>query len=205
MLRRLALLTLAATAACAAPQRVSLLDLSSDLQLRSLPTGAEVSLDGRSVGKTPMDVALAGRESYELTFALRGFASRTIGGSREELLHMGAGQLGVVLLPVGFGSGPPPGFDQADKLAAVASELGRRKAWGLSAEFWQRVLQLAPRNARAHRGMGSALAKLGRDEEAIRQYEEYLFLAPDAEDAERVHHAVDAYRGGIEMKPNLDQ
>jgi len=194
---------LAALAGCAEPQRVSLTDLSSDLQLRSLPLGAAVSLDGQPIGKTPMDITLAAGRSYDFTFSMKGFASRSVGGTRERLLHLGAGQLGVVLLPQGFVFGPPPSFDAASALAAAAGELGRRKDWGHAAEFWARILQLRPRDARAHRGMGSALAKLGRDEEAIREYEQYLFLAPDAPDADRVRHAVDAFRGGVEM-PGVD-
>jgi tetratricopeptide (TPR) repeat protein len=198
--RWMALLALVTAAACAEPQRVSLTDLSSDLQLRSLPLGAAVTLDGQTIGKTPMDITLAAGRSYDFTFSLKGFASRSVGGTRERLLHLGSGQLGVVLLPQGFVFGPPPSFDAAGALAAAASELGRRKDWGHAAEFWARVLLLQPRDARAHRGMGSALAKLGRDEEAIREYEQYLFLAPDADDADRVRHAVDAFRGGVEMR-----
>jgi tetratricopeptide (TPR) repeat protein len=197
-------LGLAVLAACAGPQRISLADLASDLQLESLPTGAVVTLDGQSIGKTPMSLTLAAGKDYDFNFSTEGFSPRSVGGTREQLLHGGSGVLGVVLVPTGFVSGPPPSLDGANALAAVATELGRRKAWGHAAEFWTRVLQIAPQDARAHRGMGSVYAKLGRDEDAIREYERYLFLAPDAPDADRVRAAVDSFRGGIDL-PGVDQ
>ncbi len=135
---------------------------------------------------------------------MKGFDSLTVEGTRETLLHGGSGQIGVALLPQGYVPGPHPSRDEAVGLSAIAAELGRRRDWGHAAEFWTRVLQLKPRDARAHRGMGSALAKMGRDEDAIREYEQYLFFAPEGEDTERVRHAVDAYRGGV-VVPGVEQ
>ena len=43
-------------------------------------------------------------------------------------------------------------------------------------------------------------AKLGRDEDAVREYSQYLLFDPDAPDAERVRRAIDKYRGGIEVR-----
>ncbi|HUB09686.1 MAG TPA: tetratricopeptide repeat protein [Myxococcales bacterium] len=186
-------------AACAGPQKISTADLSSDLQLQSMPTGAVVTESGRAIGKTPLWLTLQANRGYSLTFSAPGYASRTVGGTREELLHLGGGQLGVVLVPQGLTLRTPPSFDRPDALASIAIELEHRRAWAQAIQFWIRVVQLQPRNARAHRGLGSAYAKIGKDEDAIREYEQYLFLAPDADDAERVRHAVDAFRGGIDM------
>ncbi|MHB8417875.1 MAG: tetratricopeptide repeat protein [Myxococcales bacterium] len=185
--------------ACAGPRKISTADLSSDLQLQSIPDGAAISEDGRAIGKTPMSLTLTAGRAYSLKLSAPGYAPRTVGGTRESLLRLGGGQLGVVLLPQGFSLQSPPSFDHPEGLAAIAVELEHRKAWGQAIEFWLRVAQLDPRNPRAHRGLGSAWAKLGQDEKAIREYEQYLFLAPDAPDAERVRHAVDSYRGGIDL------
>jgi regulator of sirC expression with transglutaminase-like and TPR domain len=103
----------------------------------------------------------------------------------------------VVLLPVGYNPGQMPGITDVDGLTGLATELQRRGDWEHAAQVWEQVLVFSPRNARAHRGMGSCLAKMGRDEEAIREYEQYLFLAPGAPDSERVQRAVDAYRMGL--------
>jgi tetratricopeptide (TPR) repeat protein len=182
-------------AACAA-DRQSLADLGVDLRLSSLPSGAQVQLDGRDVGITPMDLNVPSDAPITLTFALGGFTPRTITGGRDELYRKWHGDLGVVLLPVGY-AGTPPGISDVDGLTGLAQDLQKRGDWAHAAQVWEHVLVFSPRNARAHRGMGSCLAKMGRDEEAIREYEQYLFLAPGAEDAARVQRAVDNYRGGI--------
>ena len=193
----------AAFAACAAPQKVSLADLSSTLQISSLPTGAAVEESGRPLGRTPLDVPLVGGRIYDFGLSAAGFTARRLRGTRDDLMHLGDGQLGVVLVPAGMTASRPPSFDDPAALSSIAAELGRRKDWGQAAELWARIVLIRPRDARAHRGMGSALAKLGQDEQAIREYEQYLFLAPDAPDAARVRKAVDAYRGGIEL-PSAD-
>ncbi len=184
---------------CAGPRKISTADLSSDLQLQSMPTGAVVVLDGRAIGKTPMWLALQPNRGYSLTFTAPGYASRTVGGTRDKLMKLGGGQLGVVLVPQGLTLRSAPSFDRPETLSAIAVELEHRKAWGQAIQFWIRAVQIQPRDARAHRGLGSAYAKLGKDEDAIREYEQYLFLAPDAPDADRVRRVVDSFRGGIDM------
>ncbi|MHB1846490.1 MAG: tetratricopeptide repeat protein [Deltaproteobacteria bacterium] len=183
---------------CAAPRKVTMAELTSDIQIDSLPSGAQVSVDGRPAGVSPVQVSLPPGRPVTLTVALGGFTPRTLVGTREQLLGSGD-RLGVVLLPAGFTSRHAPDMNDPTSLAELAHELERRRDWGRAAEAWARVLELAPRYAPAHRGMGSCLAKLGRDEQAIREYEQYLFLAPDAPDAAKVRHAVDSYRGGIDL------
>jgi tetratricopeptide (TPR) repeat protein len=181
---------------CAA-EKQSLADLGLDLRLSSLPAGALVQLDGQDIGVTPMNLHLDADRDISLTFALGGYQSRTVGGRRDELYRRSKGEIGVVLMPIGYNSGPPPTVSDVDGLTHLAVELQRRSQWARAAEVWEHILSFSPRHARAHRGMGSCLAKLGRDEEAIREYEQYLFLAPGAPDAARVQRAVDNYRGGI--------
>jgi hypothetical protein len=191
---------LAILLACSGPQKVTFNDMASDVQLTSLPIGSQVSVDGQVVGKTPTVFGFQSGKTYQVTFTLKGFAPGTIEATREDLLKSASGQVGVVLLPLGATLPPGSNLDKPNVLTALAGELERRKDWGHAAEFWTRILQLNPRDARAHRGMGSVLAKMGRDEDAIREYEQYLFLAPpDAEDADRVRRAVDAYRGGVSV------
>lgn len=197
-------LALFALLSCAAPQKISLSDLASVAHLSSLPIGAEVEEGGQPLGRTPLDLPLQAGRIYQLTFALPDFEPQTVSGDRALFLGERGGRIAVVLLPPGFA---PPGrlsFDDAAGLAALAQRLERGKDWGHAAEVWARILVLAPRDARAHRGMGSALAKLGQDEAAIQQYEQYVFLAPDAPDAPRVQRAIDAYRGGIDLPSGVD-
>jgi tetratricopeptide (TPR) repeat protein len=195
--RRVGILITFLSTGCAA-DRQSLADLGVNISLSSLPSGAQVQQDGREVGVTPMDLHLDTEMAVTLTFALGGFTPRTITGTRDDLYKKWRGEVGVVLLPVGYNNGGPvPGMSDVDGLTGLAEELQKRGDWARAAEVWEHVLVFSPRNARAHRGMGSCLAKMGRDEEAIREYEQYLFLAPGAPDAARVQRAVDNYRGGI--------
>jgi tetratricopeptide (TPR) repeat protein len=186
-------------AACAA-DRQSLSDLGIDLRLSSLPGGAQVQLNGREVGVTPMNLHLDSDGPVTLTFALGGYTPRTLAGTRDEIYRKSKGEIGIVLLPVGY-PGPAPTVSDVEGLTGLAQELQRRGDWSRALEVWEHVLSFTPRNARAHRGMGSCLAKMGRDEEAIREYEQYLFLDPGAADAARVQRAIDRYRGGIPVSP----
>jgi tetratricopeptide (TPR) repeat protein len=183
--------------ACAGDTRPGLKDVTSNIRIDSLPPHAQVVISGTLVGSTPINVPIDSKQVYEISLNATGFAPRTYGGNGEWLLNQGL--IMAVLVPNGY-SGQPPRYDDAKGLAAVAEELQRRSEWGHAAEFWQRVLVLQPQNARAHRGLGSAYAKLGRDEDAVREYSQYLLFDPDAPDAERVRRAIDKYRGGIDVK-----
>ncbi len=181
---------------CSGEQRPSLNDLSNNLRVDSLPSHAQVAFSGTAVGSTPLHMSIDPKQIYELQISKPGFAPRIYGGSGEWLLNQGL--IMAVLVPNGY-SGQPPRYDDAKGLTVVAEDLQRRSDWSDAAEVWQRILVLQPQNARAHRGLGSAYAKLGRDEEAVREYTQYLLFDPNAPDAERVRKAIDKYRGGIDI------
>lgn len=199
-MRQFALLGLI-LAACAGEARPTLDDISSDLRIESLPAGAHVTVGHQDIGPTPTTVHVQEGQTYELTVGAPGFQTQHFGGSGAGLLKNRSVEL--VLIPQGM-SGPPPRGDDGAGLTAIAETLERSKSWGLAAEFWHRVILLAPRGPRGHRGLGSALAKLGQDEAAVREYEQYIFLDPGAPDAARVQRAIDAYRGGIVL-PGFEQ
>jgi tetratricopeptide (TPR) repeat protein len=184
-------------AGCAGDTRPGLKDVTSNVRIDSLPSHAQVVFSGNLIGTTPVIVPVDAKTIYEISLNATGFAPRTYGGNGDYLLNQGL--IMAVLVPNGY-SGQPPRYDDAKGLIVVAEELQRRSDWGHAAEFWQRILVLQPQNARAHRGLGSAYAKLGRDEDAVREYSQYLLFDPDAPDAERVRRAIDKYRGGIEVK-----
>jgi regulator of sirC expression with transglutaminase-like and TPR domain len=58
-----------------------------------------------------------------------------------------------------------------------------------------RILMLRPMAAGEVRDRGTILARLGRAEDAIEQFEWYLGAAPEAEDAPRIRALVEALRG----------
>ena len=192
----LALIVLAAIG-CAGEPPPTLDDISSDVRIDTLPNQAHVAVDGKDQGPAPATIHVAAGQSYRIAVTAVGFEPRNFGGSGDELLKNRTVQ--IILAPQGF-EGAPPSSDDVAGISAAAEALERRKSWGQAAEYWHRVIELAPRGARGHKGLGSCLAKLGKDELAIREYEQYLFLDPDAEDAARVRKAIDSFRGGIEIK-----
>ena len=195
------LVLLSAQLACAGAPPQTLEDLSTDLRVESLPAKAQVAVNGQWMGTVPATIHLDRQQAYEITLALPGFQTRSFGGTANALLAVRSIEL--VLVPTGFTAPPPAGNDPTG-LTAVAETLERRGDWPHALEFWRRVVILAPRNARAHRGLGSAYAKLGQDEQAIREYAQYLFLDPGAPDAARVQRAIDNYRGGINV-PSINE
>jgi tetratricopeptide (TPR) repeat protein len=182
--------------ACAGAPPQTLDDLSTDLRVDSLPARAQVAVNGQWLGFTPATIHLDRGQTYQVAVSAPGFQMRAFGGTADALLRVRSFE--VVLVPDGLTSPAPQGNDAAG-LTAIAERLEALKDWNHAAEFWRRVVTLAPRGARGHRGLGSAYAKLGQDELAIREYAQYLFLAPNAPDAARVQRAIDAYRGGINV------
>jgi tetratricopeptide (TPR) repeat protein len=195
------LLCVAAQLACAGAPPQTLDDLSTDLRVESLPQGARVVVNGQALGLTPATVHLDRQQAYEIALGFPGFQTRSFGGTANALLRTRTIEL--VLAPDGFTAPPPAGNDPAG-LTVVADMLERKADWVHALEFWRRVVILAPRDARGHRGLGSAYAKLGQDEKAVREYAQYLFLDPTAPDAARVQRAVDNYRGGINV-PTINE
>jgi tetratricopeptide (TPR) repeat protein len=189
-------------AACAGEPPPTLDDISSDVRVETLPSKAHVAIDGKDLGPAPASLHVQAGHAYRIAVTAVGFEPRNFGGSGDDLLKNRTVE--IVLAPQGF-EGAPPNSDDSAGLSAAAGALERRKDWGHAAEYWHRVITLSPRGARGHKGLGSCLAKLGKDELAIREYEQYIFLDPDAEDAERVRKAIDAYRGGIEIKPQQEE
>ncbi len=185
---------------CAGAPPQSLDELSSDLRVDSLPAKAQVAVNGQWMGTAPVTVHLDRQQAYQIQLWVPGFQTRAFGGSANALLAVRSIEL--VLAPDGF-NGPALAGNDATRLTAAAELLEQKADWAHALEFWRRVVVLAPRNARAHRGLGSAFAKLGQDEQAIREYAQYLFLEPNAPDAARVQRAIDNYRGGINV-PSLN-
>jgi tetratricopeptide (TPR) repeat protein len=195
------LLLWATQLACAAAPPQSLDDLSTDVRVDSLPARAQVAVNGQPLGFTPATIHLDRTQLYEVALSFPGFQTRAFGGTADALLR--ARTIEMVLVPDGFTAPAPAGNDAAG-LTAVAERLERQQDWARAAEFWRRVVILAPRGARGHRGLGSAYAKLGQDEQAVREYTQYLFLDPTAPDARRVQRAIDNYRGGINV-PSINE
>ncbi len=94
------LLLLAGPLACAGAPPQSLDDLSTDLHVDSLPTRAQVSVNGQALGVTPATIHLDRTQLYEIALSFPGFQARAFGGTADALLRMRSVEL--VLVPDGF-------------------------------------------------------------------------------------------------------
>src|SRR5258706_5159652 len=65
---------------------------------------------------------------------------------------------------------------------------------GKAESYYLKALSLDDPVPAAHRGLGMLYEKLGRNSEALAQYEKYIELAPTAFDRERVQKRIDALR-----------
>jgi regulator of sirC expression with transglutaminase-like and TPR domain len=105
-----------------------------------------------------------------------------------------------VLRPEGFGSqrrlaaGEPVGLLQA----AVALLRADRPTDAIA---FARASLAAGDSPQGHRVCGQAYRRLGKRDQAIKEYSLYLSLAPDAPDRREVEEAISAASRDIEMAP----
>jgi len=97
--------------------------------------------------------------------------------------------------------------------ACMAIARTQVRTWKDSLTFWQHTVDVTSENARARGNLGSVLAGLGRDEEAIAQYEEALRISPGLADVHnnfantlaeqgRSEEAIAHYTEALRLKPD---
>lgn len=87
----------------------------------------------------------------------------------------------------------PPTIDPLYQEAVVALQEGRTET--AVATFYLCVAR-DPSAAKCHRALGIAHARMSQPETAVRHYETYVALAPEAEDAAQVRELLAAYASG---------
>jgi Flp pilus assembly protein TadD len=114
---------------------------------------------------------------------------------------------------------PPDGMVKIDTPAAeyalhvdLAIEAMKHKRYADSALEWYKALGLAPREARAHNGLGVVLVEVGKLDEAIAHYREALALDPQYAEAynnlgdafahqDAVKEATTQFEKAVELEP----
>ncbi len=194
------LLAGAALAACGGQKGTTWADVQPPVAFVDvLPAGAVVSVDGKEVGRAPLDFPVRdARRSYAVRVTAPGFeplelslAGATLAGTR----------LDLVLRPEGFGTqrelqaGEPTGLLQA----AVALLRADRPTEAIA---FAKASLAAGDSAAPHRVMGLAYRKLGQRDQAVKELSLYLAqAAPDAPDRAEVERTVSALARDIEMAP----
>jgi len=164
--------------------------------VETLPTGAEVAVDGAPAGRSPLAVRVPDpARRVHLQASAPGFepADVVIEGSR-----LAGQRLDLVLRPAGFGAsrrldpGEPVGLAQA---AAALLKAGRTPE---ALAFADASLAVAE-TALAHRVAGEAHRRLGHRDAAVRHYSSYVTLVPDAPDRKAIEAAIAEARGDLTL------
>ncbi|OGR08800.1 MAG: hypothetical protein A2341_10325 [Deltaproteobacteria bacterium RIFOXYB12_FULL_58_9] len=73
------------------------------------------------------------------------------------------------------------------------NEKEKSKQYKAAMEFFREALKTYPRKGDVHRNLAIVLAKTGKQEQAVKEYEFYLAKVPDASDRKEVQKIVDDY------------
>jgi len=91
-------------------------------------------------------------------------------------------------------TGSAPASDPATTAFRAAVGQFDQRRWREAADAFGRVIQLLPRAAEAYYDRGLALGALDQRDAAVRDFEQYLALRPNAEDQTAVRAQIDALR-----------
>lgn len=192
-----------AAVACAAPRPPSR-DLDPpEVLVEVLPGGAELTVDGRSLGPGAHTVPVPdAAHRYRLRATAPGFAPAERVG---EGARLAGTRVGLVLSPAGSGRDRPIDLDDGESLAAAALALERAGALAAGLEYAERAVEAAPRSPRAQRVLAEIALALGRRTRAADAYAAYLRLDPSAPDRAALERRVEELRGdralpGIERR-----
>ncbi|MCK9462774.1 MAG: FecR domain-containing protein [Proteobacteria bacterium] len=176
-------------------QSLRMLDLLSDsesasaVDIQSLPTGAQVSLDGVLLGSTPVAALVrSGHRTVELTADGRAPVRELVELARSERLSR-VFELGQ-LPPKAGAASRAAAKAGASEMLARAQELRAAREWGAAAEAYEELISIHPKSTEARTSLVSLgelrLVRLGAPEKALECYASYLetpaqgALAPEA-------------------------
>jgi len=87
-----------------------------------------------------------------------------------------------------------PEEEDHDLLATPAGQENWKTHQQKAEELYLRALSLENPELTAHRGLGMLYEKLGRTNDAVREYQKYIELVPNAFDGERIQKRIEALR-----------
>jgi tetratricopeptide (TPR) repeat protein len=194
---------LALSAGCAA-EKVALSEVASpEVIVETIPSGASVSTQTSAPGTTPYALhARTVEEQHVLTVSRPGFHAQEVRVTGEDVhAHPGARLLVPLRPDLWDANAKAIDPDDAATLAKAGVDLSRANRCPEALLFLGRAAQVNPRLAMSHKAMGSCLARLKKTDQALAAYKQYLLVAPDAPDAERVRAIVSKAAGDIEIPP----
>jgi tetratricopeptide (TPR) repeat protein len=186
----------AAAAACAAPKQ-AWQSAAPEAFVEVLPRDAELSVDGRPLGKGAHVVPVPdAAHVYVIRAVAPGYApaERSADGAR-----LAAARVGLVLRPLQFGDARRLDLDDGSGLAAAAALLHRTGRSQAALEYAERAVEAGSEVALGQRVIGDAAWALGRRQRAIDAYSAYLRLAPEAPDRGAIQSRVEDLRGDLTL------
>jgi tetratricopeptide (TPR) repeat protein len=99
--------------------------------------------------------------------------------------------------PKAAGGGAPAntGKKAAQDHYSLGNQYFMQQRFDMSAEEYKAAIRSDASYAYAYRGLGAAYARLGKADIAVKQYEMYIKLVPNAPDAEQVKKIINDYYG----------
>jgi predicted Zn-dependent protease len=88
-----------------------------------------------------------------------------------------------------------PEEEEAELLATTAGQENWKANQQKAEYLYVQALEHDPANYAAHRGLGMLYEKAHRNQEAVREYQKYLDLAPNAPDKERIKRRLETLKG----------
>jgi len=169
-----------------------------EVHLETLPTGAEVDVDGAPAGRSPLSFPV--REpmrTYRIRARVAGFEPLEVAIEGDRLA---GGRLDLVLRPAGFGSQRRLDLGEPAGLAQAAMALLRAGKPREALAFADASLAVGE-TPLAHKAAGEAHRKLGNQNRAVQHYSAYVDLVPDAPDRKQIEDAIAAVRGDVTVSP----
>ncbi len=196
-------LALGVVMACA-PRQTFEQAVGLDVSIDSLPTGAVVTENEKTVGTTPAHLDIRDQADHVLVVQKDGFHPAELKVSGKDVEKAGGGAVAVALAPQTFQS-TSLSLDDAGQLSRAAQELVKNGDADDAIQYYRRVIALKPAYGPPYKGLGICYTKLGKRNEALDAYRQYLLYAPDAPDAKQVEAIVSKATGGIVIPPPKEE
>lgn len=187
-------LGLATLFGCSAPKLAANEEFAPDLELKTLPSGAEVRRDGKLIGATPLHVKLAQSPvQVVLDVTHPGFIPAKVEFDQKAAFLRGGGESWVALKPESLGTDTKDIDGNSPKdLARAATSLVKAKRCPEAMQFVERALAIDPLFGRPWRERARCLAREGQRRESVDAMQRYLLLDPDAADAPAIRKELEA-------------
>jgi tetratricopeptide (TPR) repeat protein len=162
------------------------------LMVHTVPEGAEILRDGKSVGNAPFEITVKSADArISLSAQRSGYLPAKVEIDAAGIRQAGGGETWIALKPSSMGTDAPDlDAQKPADLDRGGVALTRANHCPEAMEFFARALMVNPGYARAHRDRAHCYAKSKQFDRAATDLETYVNAVPDAPDAEKVQQQI---------------